>query len=62
VQKVDLVQATHWRQEELELQNQVKALQGRLDERPLELDIMEKVATMMRTASAGSLSGVLPFV
>jgi hypothetical protein len=62
VEGVDLVQAKRWKQEELELQSQVKALQGRLDERPSELDIMEKVATMMTKASADSLSGALPFV
>jgi hypothetical protein len=62
VEGVDLLQAKRWKQEELELQSQVKALQGRLDERPSELDIMEKVATMMTKASADSLSGALPFV
>ena len=59
---VDLVQARHWKQEQLELQSQVKALQGRLDARPSELAIMEKVATMMGKATADSLSGALPFV
>jgi hypothetical protein len=62
VEGVDLVQAKHWRQEELQLQSQVKALQGRLDDRPSDLDIMEKVANMMTKASADSLSGALPFV
>jgi hypothetical protein len=62
VEGVDIAQAKNWRQEELELQSRVKALQGRLDERPSELDIMEKVATMMTNASANSLSGALPFV
>jgi hypothetical protein len=62
VEGVDLVQAKHWKQEELQLRSQLTALQGRLDQRPSELMIMERVATMMRTASSDSVSGVLPIV
>jgi hypothetical protein len=59
---VDLAQAKLWSQEKFAFQSQVDSLQARLDAKPSELEIMERVAGMITSASSSSLTGALPFV
>jgi hypothetical protein len=59
---VDLAQAKIWSQEKFSLQKEVQSLRARLDEKPSELAIMEKMADILNVASSSSLTGALPFV